>query len=360
MKKLFASLLAATMVAGMAVSAFAVAAPYGKVGEPTKIENPELQGTIKLGAQQKTDVDGTIKYTFPILLNAAAEKVNDAWKLNDDSTDYYELAPTKFSEIEKLTVSVKAKRGGQYVGTPEIKKVKDQYAVVVELKDYYSDKETEVEFDVILKNKGRETDRATVTEMLQNGKNAVEQGAGKEDLTLKSGDLTGLVKFDKGVKNITLDYGKDNVMFEVKASEQGPVDVRLDTAVVKDIVIANPDADLYFYSFPACPEFDFTGTLTFYVADDSKEWFLYEVVDADAPALAAADVLAGATKKVVATNAKYNAEDACFELRTRKLGAYVLSDKELVVTAEKPADEAEKPADEAKPADKVVGTGAIA
>ena len=347
MKKLFASLLAATMVAGMAVSAFAVTEGYTTITRDDStfaVEADSFYLGNVLGLDTKLAGGSTIK--FPIVITG--EKKEDLANVD------------RFSKIEKLTASVKATRGGKYVGDAVIKKDKDldMYVVEVKLGDYYSDEETEVEFDVILKNKGREQDRVAISTMLVNeplGTVTEKKDEAKVDI-----DAAGLVEFKPSTTNIILTSKKNNVEFEVKAAKQGAVDVRCDNKIVKDIVIANPDADLYFVNFPARPEFDFTGTLTFFVPDDEKEWFLYEVVDADAPALAAAEVLAGATKKVVATNAKYNAEDACFELKTRVLGSYVLSDKELVVTAEKPADEAEKPADEAKPADKVVGTGAIA
>ncbi|MEG1448344.1 MAG: hypothetical protein RSC41_03350 [Oscillospiraceae bacterium] len=258
---------------------------------------------------------------------------------------------------------------------------KKVYCVEVALGDYFGNEETELEFEIELRHKGKlefttkDADNGPAT-YFNLGSEATKLVAGSPigaaadkrgtvkkfrngDLELKINSKTGSVVLEeatlsdgKTVEDVDYIYLEGEVApftYDVKASSQGDLYLSVNEDANKKVVVSNQDAKMTFLNFPGAPEFDFTGTLKYTVEDPDVDYFFYEIVDG----------------KPVKTSAKYNKADECFELRTRTLGSYVISDKELEVAA---ADDAEKPADKPsteKPAnpttpDKNVPTGAIA
>ncbi|MCI5801552.1 MAG: hypothetical protein MR014_05145 [Oscillospiraceae bacterium] len=118
----------------------------------------------------------------------------------------------------------------------------------------------------------------------------------------------------------------DEVEYAVKMSKQDAVNMYVDSKVtdeIKSIMKKYEDADISVLNFKGAPEFDFTGTLTYYVEDEDTEYFFYQVKNG----------------KIAETAAKYDDDDACFTLKTRALGTYIISDTELDPTAD--GDDAE-------------------
>ncbi len=87
---------------------------------------------------------------------------------------------------------------------------------------------------------------------------------------------------------------------------------------VREIAIANEDADLEFYNFRGThDEFIRKGTLSFYGEEDS---YVYEIVDG----------------KLYEVDFDYNSEEETLEIVTDELGHYVVSDIELKAGSSKP------------------------
>ena len=415
MKKLFASLLAATMVAGMAVSAFAYAdknLQEVSTGKESAIASLEAEGKdkddysfvksviykgnykegyIKDNKEDKIIAQGAIvdgdKLFFPIVVKGSECDFADDSK-QDDSYFY----ATKASEVEDLKAKVKATIGGKYVEKDaeivkreialtgadgkvkfdtngKIEKSLKVYCVRVKTADFIDTEEKEIEFDLTLYNKNKKQVELEDVDFtfgsdakdLQDGKMIDGEFTKAPKFKSKDGDLTLYLKKDAKAYNleecadkdgnkedielITLEFEEadNDASFEVKASGQDDLFLGYSTDADKAIVVANPDAEINFLDFDANPTFDFMGDLRLTVEDPEKTNFCYELKDGK-----------------VTPIGKYNAEDECFEIRTRQLTSYVLSDKELVNAAtaeeEKPAD---KPAEE-KPADKIVPSGALA
>ena len=368
MKKLLATILAATMTAGMAISAFAlVPAPTAESATGVTPENTDFALENKaflnnLEVAEGQTLKGGDKIYYPILV--ANEEGNEFSYAN------------RSSEIEGLKVKLENGVGSKYIKNTEIVRqsvgavnsnpADDQkiYCVEVTVGDYFGTTDAQLEFDLSLRTRSTEYSSKD-----QDGNAPMSFTLGKEPeklstdspivkkfrngtLTLSVDDNTGSVRLDEmadgsEIKEIILEGKKAPVSFEVRASGQKDLYLSVNQDPNKAVTLANEEATLSFVNFPGRPEFDFTGTAKFIVPDSEKEYFLYEI----------------ANGKLVKTNAKYNDSDECFELRTRVLGSYVLSDRELndVVVPEDNKNEkpAEKPADKPN-GDKVVGTGAIA
>ena len=250
-------------------------------------------------------------------------------------------------------------------GTDKIDAVEDQkiYCVEVSLADYFGTTDVEVDYDLSLRtrtieyNSKDQSGNAPMSftlgqesEKLSTSDSIVKRFRNGE-LTLVIDENTGSVRLDEmatgdAIEQIYLE-GKDAPFtFDVKASGQGDLYLEVNQKANKKITVSNQDAKLTFINFPGKPEFDFTGTAKFSVEDPEVTYYFYEIVN----------------DKLVKTSAKYNKEDETFDLRTRTLGSYVMSDKELETTTiddstNKPAEE--KPVKPTTP-DKNVPTGALA
>lgn len=364
MKKLLSAILAATMTAGMAVSAFAfidttAVSATGVTADNTDFALENKAYIERVEATNGQTVKGGDKIYYPILV---ADQDSGSFKYANRS-----------SEIEGLKVRLEGSIGTKYVkGTEIVRKsvgavsneeASDEkiYVVEVTLADYFGTKDVSLEFDLSLRTNtieysskdqdgnapmsftlGTEAEKLTLD-------NPIVKRFRNGALTLVINDETGSVRLDEmatgeKIEEIFLEAKNVPFTFEVRASGQKDLYLSVNHDANKAVTMANEDAKLSFVNFPGKPEFDFTGTAKFSVLDPETENYLYEIVD----------------NKLVKTNAKYNANDECFELRTRTLGSYVISDKELettVIENEKPAD---KPADKPTTPDKVVGTGALA
>ena len=105
----------------------------------------------------------------------------------------------------------------------------------------------------------------------------------------------------------------------------------LDTAVtdeIKALMKKNEDVDFDVIDFKGAPEFDFTQTVTYAIADEDVEYFVYEIVDG----------------KPVAVKAKLNDDKDALVWKTRTLGTYIVTDDEIeAASAETETDDKENP-----------------
>lgn len=125
---------------------------------------------------------------------------------------------------------------------------------------------------------------------------------------------------DNIVKFVTDDYGLATIDFggdasaEVRIYKNEKFFFGTKSGADLDIVKANPDADLTFLSFTGKPTFSANAKVEIYADEDT---FLYEIKDG----------------KLVKSSFKYDDDAAAFVGKARTLGAYVISDMELVAAA---------------------------
>lgn len=117
------------------------------------------------------------------------------------------------------------------------------------------------------------------------------------------------MKFDECDDVEELDFG-EYMTFEVNLDGQSKLNLKNNTAFDAEIADKDKSANMDFITFTETPSFNKIGTAYIYASDDT---FLYEVKDG----------------KLVAVDADYNEDYEAWEFKTRTLGEYVISDKEL-------------------------------
>lgn len=122
-----------------------------------------------------------------------------------------------------------------------------------------------------------------------------------------------VVKFEKDLGEIDIDF-EDVAMFTVNANGQGKLNLKWNTDFDPEVASLDKSANMDFVTFEGEPSFNKNGTLYIYAAEDT---FLYKVVDG----------------KLTAVDASYNEDYEAWELKTRSLGEYVISDKEIDLDA---------------------------
>ncbi|MEG0429206.1 MAG: hypothetical protein RR639_05290, partial [Hydrogenoanaerobacterium sp.] len=138
-----------------------------------------------------------------------------------------------------------------------------------------------------------------------------------------------IVNFE-GQEKIEAYFGDTDVHFDVDAKDQKDLYLHL---VTKDDALTDkfPDADLKVYKFEGNNKtFRRTGKLT--IPADMVE-------NKDGKMVAPVLYNYESGKLTVNKDAKYNSDASCFEIKTNKLGNYVVSAQELKV-AEEPATDA--------------------
>ncbi len=103
-------------------------------------------------------------------------------------------------------------------------------------------------------------------------------------------------------------------MFTVDVTGQGKLNLAWNTDFNKEVADLDKSANMDFVTFEGTPSFNKNGTLYIYADKDS---YLYEVVDGE----------------LEAVDADYDEDYEAWELKTRTLGGYVISDKELDLDA---------------------------
>ena len=230
---------------------------------------------------------------------------NWEWEYEDAmkaiNSDNYSLSTIKWEEGKALVASVK-------IDDEEDK-------LVISLKhDYKSTKEKNLEGSVKLREKGKSryatlnvkgTVGYKVEELTINDDNEID------DFTVDSGSIYKIVGKNKGYGNLTFTAGEADVSVRVYDGEIYYLD-HTDTPN-KNVLVANTDSDatIDFMNFEGTPTFNSTATISFYGVE--KEHHIYEIKDG----------------KLVKSAAKWNDESDVWELKTRTLGSYVISDKAL-------------------------------
>lgn len=333
MKKVLTFILAAAMAVGMATSAMAFDA--AKVTMNPDVDGGSIsvagEGTYTVTDWQMTDVDLVM--------------------FDDDNKKAVINFTTGSSIPDDFNISASVKKGGDVVKAT-VKK--DDKKVEIEAIPNYAwsttkqaDYKVEIKF-AAKKTSHMDTKTLTVTGTVTAGSSwatvADLKNVTDVDIpytyTPKNSTTpvtTTIVKWSGLTEDVTINFfvneDRDVYMEFDKLYEQGAVNLYHDAKPdgYKDIQKANIDADLEFINFPAKPEFDVAGTL--YMGGDSDS-FVYEIVSGSADALSVNGTYrADANLTLVKSKATYDDSYGSWALRTNKLGAYVISDRELEVTS---------------------------
>ena len=349
MKKIFALALAALMTASMATVAFAAPAQEvivgfdgSNAGQTTTAEFKEFyeinsdneaktEGGELIKHQAGADLKSGVRVAMPLALftNANEDKNVD----NDEIDGWY----TVNSDYDKKVVARADWKVGEAevsieeVKFPEAKKPKDAdskyvYCLVVALPENNTNKKVDVAGTVQV---GRSASAAK--DSLGEVKVEFTYFADATDNADVSKDLvegeTGIVDFSNEDGEIDINFD-DVATFTVDVDGQGKLNLAWNTDFDKKFGDMYNYANLEFIKFEGEPSFNKNGSLFIYA--ENKDTFVYEVTEDGAKAV----------------KAEWNADYDAWEIKTRKLTSYVLSDVELdekTATEESSKPESSKP-----------------
>lgn len=357
MKKIFALALAALMTASMATVAFAASFDKDPDGVQVGIQPDATAGwttadgdatkIYKLSSDRAENVVDGASYNDPLYEGgnrlAIPLIVWDDDKDGGDKAGKYDKADqvmwyTKDVDYKKPVIKSDWKVGEADV-TVELVKYDDS----VGLNGLSSDEYIWSAIITLPENKGSKA--VDLAGTIKAGSNSTSAKKGEEmDINLtyqpdhtdanitnefKGGELasgsTGIVKFDQSEGEIDIDF-EDVATFTVDVSSQGKLNMEWNDDFDTDFGKKYDYANLEFIKFEGKPSFNKTGTLYIYAED--KNTFVYEATEDGAKAV----------------DAKWNEDYEAWEIKTRKLTSYVLSDVELdkqTVTEDK--NESSKP-----------------
>ena len=333
MKKLFALVLAVAMVLSMASVAMAAAntkigaldpSGWGGIANALYIENEDDDVYFDKddnGANDNEDMtSANIPYGETVYIPL----------IDSDNKQF-----TRADDVDALKVSAKWDKNGEYVDSVEIVKKNSRYWVAIKTTGS-SMSENDVEGTITLSGKAYEDSDASKKTNVNNLKpNGKDDNQFDVVLTLKYAEVTGTdanklvveqtieetaktFRFDKEDmqdEEFELEVADEDedVTFTVDTTHQPKLVLSFTTDAIDEVEDKYADANLDFYVFNGAT-FKKTGEL-FIPADEGT--YLYEIVD-------------GAAKAV---DAEYDDYDEGFYLKTKTLGAYVVSDVKLA-TAE--------------------------
>lgn len=400
MKKAFSLLTVLTLVFLMSVSAFAAEdiAPYGGTtlnGQPINepVANGEANnelGNIGMAPRLAWSGENVLAIKTGELFLVHGEGANAAVVLPDTRLEpnseytfhiYYAtadadldvtegtlipaggpIAPLTKAQVGDAKVRVRATKGGSAIKSTEVKTRSvgsdTTYRVVIETKDTYNTKQTEVDYTISLTG-------ALLTDFETKGGNAVfmvghgimsdteidnygeEEDVNVSNLTpiFKKKQIETLVKANK-YKAITLIAEDDSWEYTGRMNGMSDTNFYYTHDVIPSIV-NKFDQDFKFLIFPAGVTFPTNGEMRIDVSDVSDEWermytYLYR------------------NGKLTRVNTSYDSSDDMIVFRTNYLGAFVMTDKEItdvnIIETEKPepSEPAPKPEPEVSGG---VGTG---
>ena len=307
MKKIFALALAAVMTAGMTTVAFADTGAQGLAVSAggTKVtmyydkdgkDGIKSDETANMG--EKDPVAGGKTLYVPIYTDghcntyATSDDV-EGWRVEAD----WEVGkPASKPEI----TSVKIDGSRTYAIAVELPEAEATAKDLVGTITLYSTRSGDVQ----------DKKDSAATKQYRTVDVSLEYGYKTEDYSAVSDFADAqIVDFDECDGEEILDFG-EYMSFEVNLDGQGKLNLKNNTAFDSEIADRDKSANMDFITFVEQPSFNKIGTAYIYAADDT---FLYEVKDG----------------KLVAVDASYNEDYEAWEFKTRTLGEYVISDKEL-------------------------------
>lgn len=323
MKKFFAAALASAMVVSMAATSFAATA------------------AIVAGVEKETNASGKV---VPVLYKESSGlMVKNTGLVGYGKTAFFALtsnangnsAPiTEYDSVKGTSIKVKWEIGATAVEKLEIVKKKNgsqdySYYLAVATKASTSTKQTDVAGTVNLRKSGTpsfDLKEATAVDVSFTLGYATTTGDRNVDDTatiynfvnIKQNDSTADKTQEAEEYELKLPGGN---YFTVNTIGQGKIILAADMNYNADIAAKYPAANLDFFNGNGAT-FNKTGELTI-LADEGT--FLYAV---------------NADGNLVAVKNTYDQYEEAFKVKTRTLGAYVISDVELKLTTTTPVDPA--------------------
>ena len=315
MKKTLALVLAAVMTAGMTTTAFAYIDDYklalGKDGNGTDTLYVMEDGVAK-NVTSDYIFEGGDEIVLPIVMwedtgdtNAyEASKVKGMYEDKDDVKMPKVYATWKEGEAEELSIETVKFGAGNY-----------SYAVVVTVPDVTGNKIQDLVGDIMIGSSKSSAEKYDYTKYDLQVSYAPDGVDTYYKVDFDGGDVlesgkTGIVAFDKEAGEIDIEFGDETALFTVDVTGQGKLNLAWNTDFNKEVADLDKSANMDFVTFEGTPSFNKNGTLYIYADKDS---YLYEIVDG----------------KLVAVDAEYDEDYEAWTFKTRTLGAYVISDKEL-------------------------------
>ena len=315
MKKTLALVLAAVMTAGMTTTAFAYIDDYklalGKDGNGTDTLYVMEDGVAK-NVTSDYIFEGGDEIVLPIVMwedtgdtNAyEASKVKGMYEDKDDVKMPKVYATWKEGEAEELSIETVKFGAGNY-----------SYAVVVTVPDVTGNKIQDLVGDIMIGSSKSSAEKYDYTKYDLQVSYAPDGVDTYYKVDFDGGDVlesgkTGIVAFDKEAGEIDIEFGDETALFTVDVTGQGKLNLAWNTDFNKEVADLDKSANMDFVTFEGTPSFNKNGTLYIYA---DKDTYLYQVVDG----------------KLVAVDAEYDEDYEAWTFKTRTLGAYVISDKEL-------------------------------
>lgn len=232
-------------------------------------------------------------------------------KITGTTTDKYTYRAVDYTTYENALKAV-----ANYSGTiKEVSSVKYNYFGVIKLKSNSTTKILDLIGEVGLAKtssafKNHATKKFLGVEVYH------ERATGSGSYTV-SPDTGGVIKFEDDEGEVDIEFGNnsDLALFTVNASGQGALNLQYSIKYNKDISDDYPRAELEFIKFLNSPSFNRIGTMYVYA---DKGTYLYE------------ELKDGTLKKV---DSKWDSTYEAHVFKTRTLGSYVISDRELDIKA---------------------------
>ena len=246
------------------------------------------------------------------------QEVQNVWyDDNGPSTEEKARAAAKASVDKTLQLSVDANIEPKQVTGPSSTTPQYEYWVEISTKSSNSTKENDLVGTLYTgtnKNSAKDGDSFRLEVTLSNQSNNSGDKGKYEDatdyVTIEDGERAIVSFADDASDEFEVEFG-DDARFVFNARGQSKLNLAYNTKYDKDFAYDYDDANIDFLTFEGEPTTNRTGTLYIYADEDS---YIYEVTSKGA-------------KKI--NGAKYNHDEEAWEIRTRNLTSYAISDKKL-------------------------------
>lgn len=250
--------------------------------------------------------------------NKGYQEVQNVWyDDNGPSTEEKARAAAKASVDKTLQLSVANNIESKQVTGPSSTTAQYEYWVEISTKSSNSTKENDLVgtlYTGTSKSNAKDGDSFRLEVTLSNQSNNSGDKNDYKDatdyVTIEDGERAIVSFADDASDEFEVEFG-DDARFVFNARGQSKLNLAYNTKYDKDFAYDYDDANIDFLTFEGEPTTNRTGTLYIYADEDS---YIYEVTPRGA-------------KKI--NGAKYNHDEEAWEIRTRNLTSYAISDKKL-------------------------------
>ena len=250
--------------------------------------------------------------------NKGYQEVQNVWyDDNGPSTEEKARAAAKASVDQTLQLSVANNIESKQVTGPSSTTAQYEYWVEISTKSSNSTKENDLVgtlYTGTSKSNAKDGDSFRLEVTLSNQSNNSGDKNDYKDatdyVTIEDGERAIVSFADDASDEFEVEFG-DDARFVFNARGQSKLNLAYNTKYDKDFAYDYDDANIDFLTFEGEPTTNRTGTLYIYADEDS---YIYEVTPRGA-------------KKI--NGAKYNHDEEAWEIRTRNLTSYAISDKKL-------------------------------